>query len=107
MSDKCECVACGEEFFWNVELGYGLDSKGRYGIKASYHGARGDDTSLNFFATGTNLSRDIDQIDVAFMVSTSQAFIEFGWAHVLASQTFPAAPQWSLGVSRNFQLFSR
>ncbi len=90
----------GDEWFWWTEAGWGLDRRGRTGLKVYYQGARGDSESVNFFAPGTALSRDFDEVGVTAMVDLPWTFLELGWSHVLSSETYPAAPVWSVGISR-------
>ena len=93
----------GDEWFGRAEVGWGFHR--RFGLKASWASQRGDDTSLNFFAPGTDLARNYDQLEIFAMLDTPWVFVEFGWSHVLASDSWPAAPLWSLSAARVFSLF--
>jgi len=90
----------GDEWFWLLEAGYGVYGDGQVGLKASYTGTRGDETSLNFFASAVDLSRDFDRVDLVVMVDVRHAFLELGWGKTLGSETYPVSGIWSLGISR-------
>lgn len=92
----------GDEFFARVEAGWGFT--GWFGLKADWVSQRGDETSLNFFAPGTDLNRNYDQIEVFAMFDTPWVFVEAGVAHVIASESWPAAPVWSVSVARSFRI---
>lgn len=90
----------GDEWVWLAEAGWGLDRRGRVGLKLLWQGSRGDETSLDFFAQGTSLSRDVDQVELTLMVDAKVVLVELGVGRTLASEGYPSAPIWSLGLSR-------
>ena len=94
----------GNEVFVRLEAGWGFTEM--FGLKANWVSQRGDETSLNFFAPGTELNRNYDQVELYAMIDAPWVFVEAGVAHVIASPSWPAAPMWSLGVSRKFRLSS-
>lgn len=94
----------GDEWFWLLEAGYGVYNDGQVGLKAAYTGTRGDEVSLNFFASAVDLSRDFDRVDVVLMVDVRHAFLELGWGKTLGSETYPVAGIWSFGVSRGLDV---
>ena len=93
-------VPCSDEVFVRLEGGWGFTK--RVGLKANWISQRGDETSLNFFAPGTDLNRNYDQIELFAMLDTPWVFVELGWSHVIASESWPAAPLWSLSLARLF-----
>jgi hypothetical protein len=90
----------GDEVFVRLEGGWGFTK--RVGLKANWISQRGDETSLNFFAPGTDLNRNYDQVELFAMFDTPWVFVELGWSHVIASESWPAAPLWSLSLARLF-----
>ena len=90
----------GDEVAVRLEGGWGFTRW--FGIKANWVSQRGDETSLNFFAPGTDLNRNYHQLELFAMFDTPWVFVEAGWSHVLASESWPAAPLWSLSVARAF-----
>lgn len=104
LEDSDREVDPGDEWFWWLEAGWGLERQGRIGLKGVWQGARGDDTSVSFFAPGSALSRDFDEVGLVAMFDLGLAFVELGWAQNLGSETYPSAAVWSLGVSRELAL---
>ena len=92
----------GDEWFVRADGGWGFTR--RTGLKVSWVSQRGDETSLNFFAPGTDLNRNYDQIEGFLMFDTPWVFVEAGASWVIASESWPAAPLWSLSVARAFSL---
>ena len=92
----------GDEWALRAEAGWGLFR--HLGLKSTWVSQRGDDTSLNFFAPGTDLNRNYDQIELVAMVPTRWVFLEAGVSWVLGSPSWPAAPVWALSVSRSFRV---
>jgi hypothetical protein len=96
----------GDEWIWSAEAGWGLDSQGRVGLKANWHGARGDDESLNFFAPGAALSRNFNQVDLTLMIDLDEVFVEFAGGSGLGTEGYPASLIWTVGISRRLDLGS-
>lgn len=94
----------GDEWLWSLEAGWGLDRRGRVGLKAAWQGARGDAESLNFFAPGAALSRNYDQADLTLMLDLSTVFVEMGVGTILGSEGYPASPVFTFGISRRLDL---
>ncbi len=94
----------GDEWIWSMEAGWALDSRGRVGLKAAWQAARGDDSSLNFFAPGASLSRNFDQVDLTLMVDLSVVFVEISAGNALGSEGHPSSILWNLGLSRRIDL---
>lgn len=95
----------GDEWFGSLEAGYGIDGNGRFGLAGRWSFMRGDDESLNFFAPGTALARDLDEVELKLMADTGHVFVELGTSWFLGSEGYPSSPTWSLGLSRRTQLW--
>jgi hypothetical protein len=92
----------GNEWFWRVEAGWGFGRRGRWGVKLDWVGVRGDAEGLDFFAPGSELSRDLDLLDGVLMVQLGRLFVEGGVGYVLGNHSHPAAPIWSIALSTRF-----